>query len=173
MYKLYCSSDNWKNLNKSRIFEEMYDGDYYTGECKIKFEFFGKLITINLQVMSEAEPTEYQRETLDKFMRIFPSIQEKIIKRIVEYYNKEQKNTYGPDDRDEMKKMWPDINSVDEMLKHLEFNSIIIQDEYLYNDGTVFLAFFYDYGDDTEGDGIGIKITDGGITEIGYISIAF
>ena len=72
-----------------------------------------------------------------------------------------------------MEKMWPEINSVDEMLKHLEFSSIIIQDEYLYNDGTVFLAFFYDYGDDTEGDGIGVKIKDGEITEIGYISISF
>ena len=92
MYKLYCSSDNWKKLNTSRIFEEMYDGDYYTGECKIEFEFLGKLITINLEIMAEEEPTEYQKETLDKFMMIFPTIQEKIIKRIVEYCNKEQKN---------------------------------------------------------------------------------
>ena len=53
------------------------------------------------------------------------------------------------------------------------FNHIIIQDEYLYNDGTVFLGFFYDYGDDTEGDGIGIKITEGEIKDIGYISMAF
>lgn len=144
-------------LNYRRIKNEIYDkdnwfwykldGDYYFPEY-----YLGKRLSI------------------EKATRLK---EQKIIKRIVEYYNKEQKNSYGPDDRNEMEKMWPEINSVDEMLKHLEFSSIIIQDEYLYNDGTVFLAFFYDYGDDTEGDGIGVKIKDGEITEIGYISISF
>ena len=174
LYKLYCLNDRNVNSTRGRLFEEMYDGDFFTGECEIELKFFNKVMRVTLNVQSEAgSPTQYQKDTLDSFMNNFETIQVKVVEKIVEYYNEHQKFSYGPDDKEELNKMWPEINSVNEMLEHLEFSMIIIRDEYLYNDGTVFLGFFYDYGDDTEGDGIGIKITEGEIKDIGYISMAF
>lgn len=174
LYKLCCLNDRNVNSTRGRLFEEMYDGDFFTGECEIELKFFNKVIRVTLNVQSEdGSPTQYQKDTLDSFMNNFETIQVKVVEKIVEYYNEHQKFSYGPDDKEELNKIWPEINSVNEMLEHLEFSMIIIRDEHLYNDGTVFLGFFYDYGDDTEGDGIEIKITEGEIKDIGYISMAF
>ena len=76
-------------------------------------------------------------------------LQYKIAAAILQYYNDEEKGSYGPEDEDEFKEWWPDINSEEEMMENIHLDSIIIESEYVMEskgENPVYILFNRDWG---------------------------
>lgn len=159
-------------------FEKLnYNGDFgYEGEISISF--FEKDINVDLIVnVEDEEISDIQYETYEKFKEKWNELQNDVAKEIIKYYNEEEKGSYGPDDKEEFDKWWPEINTVDELLNQIELDGIIIPYSDIIEDveggRCIYLTFNKKYGNDTEDNGIGVKIVNEEVTEIGYKEIAF
>ena len=83
----------------------------------------------------------------------------------------------GEEDKEEFDKWWPEINIIDELLNQIELDGIIIPESFIMEDVAggrcIYLSFSKKWGNDTEDNGIGVKIVNEEITEIGFKEIAF
>lgn len=164
---------------KDETFGELeYEEDYgYTGHQTILFG--GKEQTADVLIIcdEEEEISQFQRDVFAALMQGWDVIQHKITAAILQYYNNEEKGSYGPEDEEEFRKWWPDIDSEEELVKFIRPESIVIQPEYVMESkgkNPVYVLFNRDWGgEDTDDNGVAVFIEDGKVTETGYKDIAF
>lgn len=131
-------------------------------------------LTVNVD---DEEIVDLQYETYEKFKEKWNDLQKEIAEKIIKYYNEEEKGSYGPEDKEEFDKWWPEINTIDELLNQIELEGIIIPEAFIMEDVAggrcIYLTFNKKYGNDTEDNGIGVKIVNEEVDEIGFKDIAF
>lgn len=144
----------------------------------MSIDFFGKDVNVDLTVnVDDEEIVDLQYETYEKFKEKWNDLQKEIAEKIIKYYNEEEKGSYGPEDKEEFDKWWPEINTIDELLNQIELEGIIIPEAFIMEDVAggrcIYLTFNKKYGNDTEDNGIGVKIVNEEVDEIGFKDIAF
>ena len=110
--------------------------------------------------------------------KLLKDISKEILNTILDYYNNEEKYTYGPENIEERKIWWPNIETIDEMQKYIELEAIIIpptsQMTDIFKGRCIYITFSKKWGDpDFDEDGIGVQIINEKVTKIGYRDIAF
>ena len=141
--------------------------------------FFGERqnVALRIDVDEDEEIVQIQRDAYEALMRNWERMQHKIVNAILKYYNEEGKGAYGPDDPDEFKEWWPDIDSEDELAKKIHMDSIIVPSDYIMEikgKNPVYVLFNRDWGgEDLEDNGVAVLIEDGEVSEVGYKYIAY
>ncbi len=135
-------------------------------------------VEVTIMCDDEEEGIEqFQRDAFEALLQDWDELQYKIAAAILQYYNDEEKGSYGPEDEDEFKEWWPDINSEEEMMENIHLDSIIIESEYVMEskgENPVYILFNRDWGgEDMDDNGVAVLIEDGEVTEVGYKDIAF
>ena len=114
---------------------------------------------------------------ISKFIEKWNDLQKEIVEKIIKYYNEEEKGSYGPEDKEEFNKWWPEINTIDELSHQIEFDGIIIPEAFIMEDVAggrcIYLIFNKKYGNDIEDNGIEVKIVNEEVAEIGFKNIVF
>ena len=163
------NNNDFKNLN--------YNEDFgYEGEISINF--FEKDVKVDIIInVEDEEINDIQYEAYEKFKEKWDILQKSVAEKIIEYYNEKEKGSYGPEDKEEFNKWWPEINTIDELLNQIELDGIIVPETFVMEDiaggRCIYLTFSKKYGSDIEGNGIGVKIVNEEVTEIGFKEIAF
>ena len=165
-------------MMKNADFEKLNFDEGFGYEGEISIDFFGKDVNVDLTVNVEDEKiADIQYETYEKFKEKWNEFQRDVAERIIKYYNEEEKGSYGPEDKEEFDKWWPEINTIDELLNQIKLDGIIIPESFIMEDVAggrcIYLTFSKKWGNDTEDNGIGVKIVNEEITEIGFKEIAF
>lgn len=161
---------------KNKDFENLQynDGIGYCGELAIAF--FDKQLNVYFSIETEDEQiADIQYESYEKFKENWNELQKTIAERVIKYYNEEERFTYGPDEQEEKMIWWPEINTVDEVIEKIEFDGIIIPNPFIMEGKgrCINLTFNKKWGDpDFDEDGLGIKLVNEEIVEIGYKDIA-
>ena len=163
------NNNDFKNLNYNEDF-------WYEGEISINF--FEKDVKVDIIInVEDEEINDIQYEAYEKFKEKWDILQKGVAEKIIEYYNEKEKGSYGPEDKEEFNKWWPEINTIDELLNQIELDGIIIPETFVMEDiaggRCIYLTFSKKYGNDIEGNGIGVKIVNEEVTEIGFKEIAF
>ena len=85
--------------------EVIYDYGYV---AKKEITFWGNTQEVEVRIGAEEDEgiTQFQRDTFEALMQNWEEMQHKIAEAILQYYNEEAKESYGPDDEDELSKCW-------------------------------------------------------------------
>ena len=156
--------------------EVVFDYGYV---AKKEITFFGNTQEVEVRIGGEEgeEIARAQRDAYEALMQNWEEIQHKVAAAILEYYNEDEKGSYGPDDEEEFAEWWPDIDSEDELVGKIHLDTIIIQEEYLMElngENPVYILFDRDWGgEDGDDNGVAVLIEDGEVTEVGYKDMAF
>ena len=149
--------------------------------AKKKLIFFGEEQEIDVHIDIDVDEggviAQIQRDAYSSLMQNWDEMQHKIANAILRYYNEEEKGAYGPDNPDEFVKWWPDIESEEELIKYVHFDTIIIPADYIMEikgENPVYILFDRDWGgEDLEDNGVAVLIEDGEVSEVGYKYIAY
>ena len=108
-------------------------------------------------------------------MEKWPELQEKLIEALIEYYNEEQRFSYGPDDEEEAAEWWPEIETKEALLQAVTLETIVVAWDFMMNDGRcIYLLFSRTWGgEDLDDNGIGVCYINEEINEIAYKDIAY
>ena len=159
---------------KNTDFENLEYNEFFGYEGEISINFFGKNVNVYFTVnVGDEEIADMQYETYEKFKEKWKELQKEVAEKIIKYYNEEEKGSYGPENKEEFDKWWPEINTIDELLNQIEIDGIIIPEADVEGERCIYLTFNKKYGNDTEDNGIGVKIVNEEVTEIGFKDIAF
>lgn len=159
------------------IFGELReDADYgWWGERAI--DFGGNACTVELLVHNggEDEITERQRDAFSHFMMKWPKLQTELVDALIQYYNEEERFSYGPEDEEEAAKWWPEIETKEALLQAVTLENIVIAWDFMMDKGRcVYLLFSRAWGgEDFDDNGIGVCCINEEITKIGYKDMAF
>ncbi len=160
------------------VFGEM-EYDYgYVAKKKITFMGESQDVDVLIDCEEEEEIKQVQRDAYEALMQNWEEMQHKITIAILEFYNEEEKYSYGPDEEDEeYEEWWPDIDSEEEMAKKIHLDGIVIQADYLMEmngENPIYVLFNRDWGgEDYDDNGVAVLIEDGEVSEVGYKDIAF
>ena len=155
-----------------------YEEDYgYTAHKELQWGDEEQSVEVMIMYDDDAEEiTQFQRDAFEALMHDWDEMQYKILDAILEYYNSE-KGSYGPDDKEEFKLWWPDIDSVEELVTKLHPESIVIDTEYVMEskgENPIYVLFNRDWGgEDLDDNGVAVLIEDGEVTDVGYKSMAY
>ena len=135
----------------------------------------------NLQLMVQVDEdegtdiTEAQRQVLQCFDDKWDFIEPLLVDALIQYYNNEEKYSYGPDDEKESSLWWQDIDSHEQLYSSVTPESLIIPPDYLMEDGRrIYLLFDKTWGgEDLDDNGVGVCFINEQIAEIGHKDIAF
>ncbi len=147
--------------------------------AKKKITFFGntKEVEVRIGAKENEEIAQIQRDAYEALMQNWEDIQHKIAAAILQYYNEEEKGSYGPDDEEEIAEWWPDINSEDELVKKIHLDAIRIKKEHLMKrkgKNPIYVLFDCDWGgEDYDDNGVAVFIEDGEVSKVGYKDMAF
>ena len=164
-----------------QVFGELdFDGCYWNGHLRL--EWFGETRELTLMIdschESQTEISDHQRETYRIFLEQWPDLQETVVKEIIRYYNEEERFAYGPDDPEEFAAWWPEIETVEEMVKWITLDSVVIESDSiaeLCREGKrcLYLLFSNQWASgDWDCNGIGIRLVNEVIDETGFQDIA-
>ena len=152
------------------------DEFYFNGDFIL--EFAGTVYPVKLLIEFDDERiTQKQYEAFQCFMKEWPVLQPKLIKALIDYYNQEERFSWGPDDEEELAIWWPEIETKEALLRAVTVESIVIPSEYLMEakgGHTIYLLFSKAWGgEDLDDNGIGVAFLNEEIDEIAYKDIAF
>lgn len=181
LFDIFKKKEQKRTIVQDEIFGELEYKDNYGYYGKVKLNFFGKDIDIKLFIGAiNSKIEEIQYETYRMFIKKFKQIEEDIISNLLLYYNGgdgilKEKYAYGPDDEEENKKWWPDINTKEDMIKNIHFDEIRIQDGFiLKNERCIYVLFNRDWGGpDTDDNGVAVEIKNEKVSGVGYKDIAY
>lgn len=167
------------------IFGELQYDDSCSCWCgNLTMDFFGTETSLKLMIQTSYEQVEEVRESqyaaYQRFMEQWPALQKPMAEAIIQYYYRDEYRSYGPDDEEEMKEWWPEIQTVDDLLKQIALETLLIPPDYIMQrayDGkrVLYLLFTHKWGKDMEYDnnGIGVAFHNEELYEIGFQDIAF
>lgn len=166
------------NFGKTeQVFDELRQEDdgYWCG--KQTLDFGGNTYTIDILIHGEEEEeiTQRQKKAFQCFMEKWPELQEKLIEALIEYYNEEQRFSYGPDDEEELAEWWPEIETKEALLQAVTLETIVVARDFMMKDARyIYLLFSRTWGgEDLDDNGIGVCYINEEIDEIAYKDIAF
>ena len=158
-----------------------FDGYYWNGH--VKLDFFGEEMQLALIVDTsfgeQTEVSDLQHEAYRSFLEKWPGLQEAVVKEIIRYYNEEERFAYGPDDPEEFAAWWPEIETVEEMLKWVELETVVIASDSIMEDvyggkRCLYLLFNRKWAEeDLNDNGVGIRLLNEEIDETRFKDIAF
>ena len=161
------------------VFGQLNDEEGIGWNGKVTIQFGGRQYETPLMIQVDEDEgtdvTDAQRNAFACFMDKWDSIEPLLVEALIDYYNNEEKFSYGPDDDDEAALWWPDINTYEELVNAVTPETIIIPPDFLMDDRRkVFLLCDRTWGgEDLDDNGIGVCFIDEQIAEIGYKDIAF
>lgn len=132
--------------------------------------------TYNVDVIIQGdEISGRQKEAFARFVEKWPIFQTELIEALIKYYNEKERFAYGPEDAEEKKKWWPEIETEEALLQMVSLETIVVAEDFMMDDGRhVYLLFSRTWGgDDLDDNGIGICCINETIDEIGHKDIAF
>ncbi len=147
--------------------------------AKKKITFFGNTqeVEIRIGAKENEEIAQIQRDAYEALMQSWEDIQHKIAAAILQYYNEEEKGSYGPDDEEEISEWWPDIDSEDELAEKIHLDAIRIKKEHLMKrkgKNPIYVLFDCDWGgEDYDDNGVAVFIEDGEVSKVGYKDMAY
>lgn len=147
--------------------------------AKKKLSFLGEEQEVVVHINSDdgEEIEQMQRDSFETLMQNWEEMQHKVATAILEYYNGGEKDAYGPDDPEESKEWWPDIDNEEELVKNIHFDAIIIRESFLMeNKGKdpIYILFDRDWGgEDLDDNGVAVFIEDGEVSKVGYKCMAY
>lgn len=148
--------------------------------AKKEITFFGNTqeVEVRIGANENEEIAQIQRAAYEALMQNWEDIQHKIATAILQYYNEEEKGSYGPDDdEEEIAEWWPDIDSEDELVKKIHLDAIRIKKEHLMKrkgKNPIYVLFDCDWGgEDYDDNGVAVFIEDGEVSKVGYKDMAF
>lgn len=147
----------------------------WQGKCTVDFGGRAQEVDLLIQGEEQTRVLKRQRDAFTLFLEKWPDLQEEVICALIKYYNEEERFSYGPQDREESKKWWPEIETKEALLQAVTLESILVPDGYmLEEERRIYLLFSKKWGgEDTDDNGIGVCFTDEEIEEIGYKDMAF
>lgn len=159
-----------------KVFGELKYDLGFIGEVSINF--FGEESDVKIVIMADEENegiADIQYETYEMFKKNWTDIQNDIVDSIIAYYNDEEKGSYGPDDKEEFKEWWPNIESKEDLLPLIHIDTIVIPDSYLMGDGrTIYVLFNRDWGgEDYDDNGVAVRLVDENVGDVGYKDMAY
>ena len=134
-----------------------------------KVNLFGEdqEITIMIDGELDEEIEEGQYEAYTKLvMKLDDKFYSEILNKILEYY-KETRYELGYED--EENEMYPQIDTIEEILEHIELNAIVIKSAFDEGERLVGLTFGCTWNEE---DGVGISLINEKIDEVGYGEVA-
>lgn len=173
-------NDDGKISIKDDAFGELnYYDDYYMSD--VELEIFDKTVKSQLMIYKEENQTkidDIQCKTYNLFIKEKKMIEEQVLEKILYYYNHEEKYSYGPDrDDEEFEIWWPEINTKEDLKKHIELETIVIpfpSTMEIYNGRTIYLLFNRDWGgEDLDCNGVAVRIVNEQVVEVGYKDMAY
>ena len=177
LFDLFKKGKQQKTIVQDEIFGELEYENNYGYYKMVKLNFFGEEqeVKIFIESYNSREISERQYETYKLFMKNIKQIEDDIISNLLKYYNGEEKYAYGPDDEEENKKWWPEINTKEDMIKNIHFDEIRILDSFiLKNERCIYVLFNRDWGGpDTDDNGVAVEIKNEKVTSVGYKDIAY
>lgn len=161
------------------VFGELrqYDGyRWLQGEWTL--DFGGKPCTVELLIYEgeEGEITAEQKTAFQCFMEKWPKLQENLIEALLKYYNEQERFSYGPDDKEELAKWWPEIETKEALLQAVTLEAIVVARESTMKrwGRTIYLLFSRVWGgEDWDDNGIGVRCVNEEIDEIAYKDMAY
>ena len=106
-------------------------------------------------------------------------MQKAVVQEIIRYYNEEERFAYGPDDPEEFAAWWPEIETVEEMRKWVELETVVVaSDRIMENvyDGKrcLYLLFNRKWAEeDLNDNGVGLRLLNEEIDGARFKDIAF
>ncbi len=120
---------------EDKVFDELREVDEYSWKWqgKQKIDFGGKICDVDLLVQGnqQNEITERQKEAFRCFMEKWAELQELLVTALIEYYNEEERFSYGPEDEEEAEEWWPEIETKDALLKAVTLESVIVAEDFM------------------------------------------
>ena len=103
---------------------------------KLALDFFGNPVELDVYLQQRYDEPEHdiyesQYETFKRFMEQWPALQKPLVERLIRYYNEEERFSYGPDDKEELLKWWPELQTVDDMLQQITLETMVIKSDSL------------------------------------------
>ncbi len=166
-----------------QIFGELDFDDcgYWNG--RVKLDWFGEEREVGLMVdscyESQTEISDRQREAYLAFLEKWLELQEAVVQEIIRYYNEEERFAYGPDGPEEFAAWWPEIETVEEMVKWVELETVVVaSDSIMENvyDGKrcLYLLFNRKWAEeDLNDNGVGLRLLNEEIDGARFKDIAF
>lgn len=159
-----------------QVFGELRKEEDYGWWGKRTLDFGGTPCSVDLLIHGgeETEITPNQKNAFVCFIEKWPTLQEKLISALIEYYN-EERFSYGPEDEEEAEEWWPEIETKEALLRAVTLETIVVAwDFMMQHKRCIYLLFSRTWGgEDLEDNGIGICFVNEEIDTIGYKDIAF
>ncbi|MGM9946324.1 MAG: DUF6985 domain-containing protein [Lysinibacillus sp.] len=157
-----------------QLFGELQQEDDCGWWGKRTIDFSGKQCSVDILIHGE-EITQRQEIAFACFMEKWTTLQEYLIGALIKYYNEEERFCYGPEDEDEMKEWWPEIETKEALLQAITLETIVVAWDFAQEDKrSIYLLFSRTWGGaDDDDNGIGVHYVNEEIDEIGYKDMAF
>jgi hypothetical protein len=153
------------------------EGVGWTGEFPLEFggTWHNLLLLAQVDEDEGTDITEAQRQALQCFDDKWDSVEPLLVDALIQYYNNEEKYSYGPENEEEAALWWPDINTHEELYNAVTPATVVIPPDYLMESGRrVYLLLDRTWGgEDLDDNGVGVCFINEQIAEIGYKDIAF
>lgn len=159
-----------------RLFGELTQEDDYGWLGEQTLCFGGNDCSVELFIHGGTDKiTQRQREAFKCFIEKWPELQEDLIKSLIEYYNEEERFSYGPEDEEEMARWWPEIETKEALLLNVTLETVVVAWDFAQKDKrSIYLLFSREWGgEDLDDNGIGVHYINEVIDEIGYKDMAF
>ena len=172
--------DKFRKNNKDLLIVEdnvfgslQWDDNNFIGKVKINIFNSNNLVNIFINT-KEKKIDDIQYKTFELFKKNLEFIQNDILDKLIKYYNN-IKFSYGPEDDDEMKAWWSDINSREDMISKIHIDKIVIQESHLHrNERCIYVLFNRDWGGpDMDDNGVAVEIINEKVNNVGYKDIAY
>ena len=135
----------------------------------VEIDCFGQREVIGLTVQGEEDDpiTDEQRGAFKAFMNAWDGIMDDVAEGIFNYYlGLREELGYS----EEYSEEYPPVHQVSDILEMISFDLLVIPQDGIFDGMCVCLAFSCSWDDEN---GIGVRLVDEKIEEIGYQDVAF
>ncbi len=140
----------------------------YGWNGKVKLEVFGKEQIVDLIISGENDDTfvTWQYDSFNYFIRKWSLIQEDMKNKIYKYYCQLRTELGYYDDS----VGYPLLNNVNDIIEHIEIDAIVIPVIGVYKERCINIVLSCTWDDEN---GIGVRVLNEAVDEVGYQDIAF
>ena len=149
-----------------KVFGEMeYE---YGWNGKVQLDCFGKEQIVDLIVSGEIDDAfiNWQYDSFNYFIINWNLIQEDVKSKVYKYYCQLRTELGYDDDNIE----YPPLKNVDDIIEHIEIDAIVIPVVGVYEERCINIALSCTWDEEN---GVGVRVLNEAVVEVGYQDIAF